>query len=73
MRALACLCAVQCVAGSEVSNWRLRRGLRAGYRRANDPTAAQLVERSDDRNVRRILVRGVNAPLPPDAKKILKI
>ena len=26
-----------------------------------------------DRNVRRILVRGVNAPLPPEAKKILKI
>jgi len=25
------------------------------------------------RNVRRILVRGVNAPLPPEAKKILKI
>jgi len=25
------------------------------------------------RNVRRILVRGVNAPLPPGAKKILKI
>ena len=24
-------------------------------------------------NVRRILVRGVNAPLPPEAKKILKI
>jgi len=25
------------------------------------------------RNVRRILVRGVNAPLPPKAKKIVKI
>ena len=25
------------------------------------------------RNVHRILVRGVNAPLPPEAKKILKI
>ena len=25
------------------------------------------------RNVRRILVRGVSAPLPPEAKKILKI
>jgi len=25
------------------------------------------------RNVRRILVRGVNAPLPPEAKKMLKI
>ena len=25
------------------------------------------------RNVRRILVRGVKAPLPPEAKKILKI
>ena len=25
------------------------------------------------KNVRRILVRGVNAPLPPEAKKILKI
>jgi len=27
----------------------------------------------DSRNVRRILVRGVNASLPPEAKKILKI
>jgi len=26
-----------------------------------------------NRNVRRILVRGANAPLPPEAKKILKI
>ena len=26
-----------------------------------------------DRNVRRILVRGVNAPVPPEAKKIKKI
>jgi len=25
------------------------------------------------KGVRRILVRGVNAPLPPEAKKILKI
>ena len=25
------------------------------------------------RNVRRILVRGINAPLPPEAKKMLKI
>jgi len=25
------------------------------------------------RNVRRILVRGVNAPLPPEAKKIFKL
>ena len=25
------------------------------------------------RNVRRFLVRGVNAPLPPEAKKMLKI
>jgi len=25
------------------------------------------------RNVRRILVKGVNAPLPPEAKKMLKI
>jgi len=25
------------------------------------------------RNVRRILVRGINAPLPPEAKKVLKI
>jgi len=24
-------------------------------------------------NVRRILVRGINAPLPPEAKKMLKI
>ena len=27
----------------------------------------------DARNVRRILVRGVNAPLPPEANKILKV
>jgi len=26
-----------------------------------------------DKGVRRILVRGVNGPLPPEAKKILKI
>jgi len=26
-----------------------------------------------DRNVRRILVRGANPPLPPEAKKILRI
>jgi len=28
---------------------------------------------NEHRNVRRILVRRVNAPLPPEAKKILKI
>ena len=34
---------------------------------------AQAGNESVPRNVRRILVRGVNPPLPPEAKKILKI
>jgi len=35
------------------------------------PACGNVYER--DRNDRMILVRGVNAPLPPEAKKIVKI
>jgi len=35
--------------------------------------ARELIAMCSDRNVRRILVREVNAPLPPEAKKILKM
>ena len=34
---------------------------------------SELAEAAVGRNVRRILVRGANAPLPPEAKKILKM
>ena len=41
---------------------------------ARRPALSCVALRSDvSRNVRRILVRGVNAPLPPEAKKFLKI
>jgi len=36
----------------------LRRAVRAGYRRANDPTAAQLVEHSDDQLFHRVQYGG---------------
>jgi len=43
---------------------------------ADDVMCAKVSQRKGlftARNVRRILVRGVNAPLPPEEKKILKI
>ena len=41
--------------------------------RAASGTHASDCQRPSDANVRRILVRGVKAPLPPKAKKISKI
>jgi len=48
----------------------LRRAVRAGYRRANDPTAAQLVEDSDDQLFHRVQYGGghVLQPLLPDRR-----
>jgi len=48
----------------------LRRGVRAGYRRADEPTAAELVEDSDDQLFHRVqYVSGhVLQPLLPDRR-----
>jgi len=48
----------------------LRRAVRAGYRRANDLTAAQLVEDSDDQLFHRVQYGGghVLQPLLPDRR-----